>query len=52
MEKSKEDISGGWKDLSKSKVAEEFSGVVVVAVALGDRMVRMTAFFGYFFRLG
>lgn len=26
VEKSKEDISGGWKDLSKSKVAEEFSG--------------------------
>lgn len=52
VEKSKEDISGGWKDLSKSKVAEEFSGGVVVAVALGNRMVRITAFFGYFFRLG
>ena len=52
-ERKKEGISSGWNDLSKSKVTDEFSGGVMVAVALGDRIVRKTAFWGqYFFRVG
>lgn len=52
-ERNKEDISSGWNDRSKSKVTDEFSGGMMVAVALGDRIVRKTAFWGqYFFRVG
>ena len=52
-ERNKEDISSGWNDLSKSKVTDEFSGGMMVAEALGDRIVRKTTFWGqYFFRVG
>lgn len=49
-ERRTEGISSGWNGLSTSKVADEFSGVVV---ALGDKMERTAAFGGsVFFQIG